>query len=70
MKLTIESTDQLTTMDRMPVRVWKGVTESGIECFVFVHRVAVRNDADCNQFDAELNKQLPPGRHSDLRKIL
>lgn len=70
MTITIESTDQLTQIDRVPVRVWHGRTEAGVPCFVFVHRIAVHNDQDQAQFDRELAEQLPPGRHVSLREIL
>lgn len=70
MKMTIEATDQLTHMDGVPVRVWKGKTEGGVECFVFVHRIAVHQDADCSQFERELSERMPPGRVFDLRHIL
>lgn len=70
MRLQIESTDQITAMDGVPVRVWRGRTEAGVECIVFVHRIAVHNDNDQSQFDAELAEQLPPGRHVPLRSVL
>lgn len=70
MKIQIESTDQFTTLDGVPVRVWKGATEAGTACFVFVHRLAVRDDADASEFDRELREELPPGQWLDLRKVL
>jgi hypothetical protein len=70
MKLMIESTDQLTTMDGVPVRVWRGVTDRGVRCFVFVHRLAVHKDEDATQFDLELKETLPPGVAMSLRNIL
>jgi hypothetical protein len=70
MKIMIESTDQLTQMDGVPVRVWNGTTESGVPCIVFVHRLAVHNDSDSKQFERELQEQLPPGRAIPLSAIL
>jgi hypothetical protein len=70
MKITIEATDQLTTIDGVPVRVWRGETEDGVPCQVFVHRIAVRYDQDCTRFDRELVSKLPPGRHIPLRLVL
>lgn len=70
MKITITSTDQLTTMEGVPVRVWEGITESGIACKVFVHRLAVGIDKTADEFERELREQLPPGRVIDLRKVL
>ena len=60
MKITIESTDKITQIGDVPVRVWSGMTEAGVPCFVFVHRLAVRNGEDQSQFDAELREMSPP----------
>lgn len=60
MQIVIRSTDTLTQIDGVPVRHWRGVTDSGIPCEVFVHRIAVRDDHDAGQFEAELAEQLPP----------
>jgi hypothetical protein len=70
MQLQIESTDRITAIDGVPVREWKGTTASGVECIVFVHRIAVHNSKDQSQFDRELAEQLPPGRLFPLSKIL
>lgn len=70
MKSTIESTDKLTDMDGVQVRLWEGVTEAGTRCRVFVHRIAVRDDEDAVQFDRELVEQIPPGCHLPLSMIL
>ncbi len=70
MKLTIEATDQVTSLDGVLVRVWHGTTEAGMPCLVFVHRVAVREDKDQAEFQRELAEQLPPGRVVSLRQVL
>lgn len=70
MKLTIESTDQITQLDGVPVRVWQGRTEAGVPCIMFVHRIAVANSVDQSQFDKELAEQLPPGRSVPLTHVL
>ena len=70
MKITIEATGDLTCIDGVPVRVWRGETDGGVVCLVMVHRVVVRADDDTQQFERELKEQLPPGRHVDLRYIL
>ena len=36
MKMTIESTDQITAIDGVKVRGWEGVTAGGVKCVVFV----------------------------------
>lgn len=60
MKITIESTETITRIDGVPVRHWKGVTEDGTPCEVFVHRIAVSNDVDQQAFDRELAEQRQP----------
>lgn len=70
MELMIKSTNQLTNLDGVPARVWKGVTSSGVECIVFVHRIAVANDKDATEFERELAEQMPPGRATPLSMIL
>ena len=70
MQIQIEATEKTTTLDGVPCRVWKGVTASGVECHVFVHRIAVANQADSSEFDRELSKELPPGSHFPLSMIL
>lgn len=70
MRITIEATDKLTEIDGVPVRLWEGVTDGGVPCKVFVHRVAVRDHHDTGAFDRELAEQLPPGKRVDLRLLL
>lgn len=70
MEIAITSTDEVTTLDGVPCRVWDGITAQGTPCKVFVHRVAVAKDEDTEAFDRELLLQLPPGRAVDLRQIL
>lgn len=75
MKITIENTGQIVSIetrtgDKIPARVWKGVTEHGIECQVLVTRLAVHKAADNSAFERELSE--PPtatieGRAFDLR---
>lgn len=71
MKITMTATDKLTHIGGVPVRLWEGVTERGVKCKVFVHRLAVHND-EPNQaeFDAELQECLPPAQPIDLRLVL
>jgi hypothetical protein len=70
MEINITSTDQLTHLDGVPVRVWEGVTADGTKCKVFVHRIAVHEDEDSSLFEAELREQLQPGRIVSLRNVL
>jgi hypothetical protein len=41
MRLQIEPTHQVMTLDGIPVRAWNGVSEEGVPCVVFVHRIVV-----------------------------
>ena len=70
MKITMEATAALTRLDGVPVRLWEGVTEQGTKCKVFVHRIAVHNDENAEDFERELQEQLPPGSMIELRHIL
>ena len=70
MKLIIESTDQITDINGVKVRVWNGRTTKGIACKVFVHNLAVSNGEDADEFETELEEQLAPGRVIPLRQVL
>jgi hypothetical protein len=70
MKILIESTDQVTQIDGIPVRHWTGVSENGVACHVFVHRVAVGKQEDCTEFENELKELRQRPRFVDLRHIL
>ena len=70
MKISIEATDKLTQIDGVPIRLWEGVTEGGVKCKVFVHRIAVHKAEDCLQFEQEFVECMPPGRYVELRHIL
>jgi hypothetical protein len=41
MKMTIEMTNELATIDGVPCRIWTGRTDGDIPVRVYVHRVAV-----------------------------
>lgn len=69
MKLMIEATDQITEFDGVPCRVWNGTTETGVECYVLVHRLCVRNGQDTTQFEREL-QEVPPPRRVPLPEVL
>lgn len=70
MRLTIEATDQLTHLDGVPCRVWKAKTAAGVDCFVFVHRIAALKSADTTEFDCALKEQLPPSRWISIAQVL
>lgn len=70
MQITIESTDAITEITGVEARLWEGLTEGGIPCKVFVHRIAVAHREDSSAFDAELKEKLPPARPIPLSMIL
>jgi hypothetical protein len=41
-------------LDGVEVRVWNGVTEDGIQVFLFVHRIATHADVKGMLLDREL----------------
>lgn len=60
MKITIESTAKLVTIDGVATRVWQGHTENGIEMHAYVALVAVRHDSDRAEFERDLQTCAPP----------
>lgn len=60
MRLHIESTTKVVHLDGVPARVWEGHTDSGIPVHCYITRVAVRDDADLSQFEAELESHRTP----------
>lgn len=69
MQITIRSTNQVTTANGVPVRVWEGVTGGGTPCLVLVQLLCVRSADDTAQFDREL-KELPAPREVSLANAL
>jgi phosphoribosyl-AMP cyclohydrolase len=76
MKARVESTEQIVNLSVFPgtrARVWKAITESGVEFQMVVVRVAVDKDADCSQFERELEEKHAPAvwpAAFDLRMVL
>lgn len=60
MKVTLESTTRVVTLNGLPARIWEGRTESGIQVHAFITRIAVDKDADLREFEAELETCRPP----------
>ncbi len=61
MRIMIEPTDRITTLDGVQTRLWHGVTEAGNECRLYVHRIQVATE-DAAEFDRELREMPPPAR--------
>ena len=60
MIVTLESTTKTITFHGIPCRIWEGKTASGIPVHCYITRVSVSKDADCTQFEAELQECRPP----------
>jgi hypothetical protein len=60
MKISIQSTSSIITLNGVPARVWEGQTEGGIEITCFITRVAVKNELDSSELDRELKAQAQP----------
>jgi len=59
-RIVIESTDEVMELDGVPVRAWNGVTQAGIHCRVFIHRIAVPEGVDAGEFDRRLARRAAP----------
>lgn len=60
MRITLENTSKIVELNGIPARIWEGRTESGIQIHAFITRVAVRNDADCSEFERDLQETRAP----------
>jgi hypothetical protein len=67
--VTLQNTDKIVELKYhgayVPARVWEGTTDSGVPVVAFITRIAVRNDQDLTQFEAELQTVTPPS--ADVR---
>jgi hypothetical protein len=79
MKATIESTNAIVTMkdhDGRPykARVWRGVSEAGVEFTLYVAATQVLRTENCSEFERDLPESPAPGastqRAIDLRFII
>jgi hypothetical protein len=60
MRVQAEPSEIFTEVDRARVRVWNGITDEGVQCFLFVARVAVRTEDDPLSLARELT-EVPMG---------
>jgi len=60
MKINLESTTKIVTLNGVPARIWEGKTESGIPVHAYVTRIAVARDQDCSEFERELQEHRAP----------
>lgn len=69
MKITIEPTKTMTLVDGCAVRVWKGLTDCGAPCVVFVAMVSA-NEGHEAAFHAALKQLPPPAEIQDVLDVL
>jgi hypothetical protein len=60
MKIEIESTTKIVTLNGVPARIWEGNTASGIAVHCYVTRIAVAKELDSTEFERELQEHRPP----------
>jgi hypothetical protein len=61
MRIQLESTTKIVTLNGIPARIWEGATQSGIRVHAYITRIAAPEDADLAQFELELSDCRPPG---------
>lgn len=74
MKITIENTSKIVTVNDVPARIWEGHTESGIKVHCLITRIAVdKDEPNVGQFKKELQETREPSPEVEaipLRLIL
>lgn len=60
MKVTLEATSKVVTLNGVPARIWEGQTEKGIPVHAFVTRIAVARDQDSSEFERDLQETRTP----------
>lgn len=63
MTLTIHSTSKIVHLDGTPMRLWEGVTETGVPVHCFIARVAIPADSTPDQrrdFENDLKECRAP----------
>lgn len=60
MRITIESTTKIVTLNGMEMRIWEGRTDSGIPCHCYIPRIAVDREEDSAEFERDLQEHRPP----------
>lgn len=70
MQISMMPTEQITTIEGGPVRVWHGVTARGVACIIYVRRIAVRDGMDTDEFDRELRTVEAPAEPVPFEETL
>lgn len=59
----------IVDLNGVQARVWNGITDGGVQVFIFVHRVAVRSTDDIAALEAELIA-MPEIRAVPVKQLL
>jgi len=59
MKITLESTSRVVTINGIPARLWQGTTANGIPCHAFITRIGVDRTLDATEFERDLTETTP-----------
>lgn len=74
MKVTLQNTEKIVTLNGVPARIWEGETDTGIKVHAFITRIAVGKNENAEQFERELLEVKPPsvevGNAYPLRMII
>jgi hypothetical protein len=60
MEIQLRSTSVIREIDGIQMRMWQGVTRSGVPIMAMVARIAVKLEEDQTEFLAELSETCPP----------
>lgn len=66
MKITIESTTKIVSVNGVPARIWEGCSESGIIVHCYVTRIAVPEGEDQEEFKRELQEHAAPSADVEM----
>lgn len=69
MIIQMEPTAHLVVIDGVECRLWNAVTESGSQCFVFVHRIALPVDVTIHPDDEKEFSELFEGWKPKIIRI-
>ena len=61
MRITVESTDRIVTLNGIPARIREGETDSGIKLHCFITRIGInKNERRLEEFEQELQETKSP----------
>ena len=65
MEIQLRSTNVIKKLGEVEMRIWEGVTRSGVPIVAMVVRIAVKMDEDQTEFLKELQETSPPNVSSE-----